>query len=73
MLGVRRLGKVPNARIRELCVVTKGVDERIDKGVLQLFGHVERMEGDRIPKRVYIGYCASSHSVGRPRKRWIIP
>ena len=34
---------VPNARIRELCEVKNGVDERIDEGVLRWFGHVERM------------------------------
>ena len=49
----------------------KGVDERIDEGVLQWFGHVERMEKNRIAKRVYVGECAGTHSVGRPRKRWI--
>ena len=26
---------LPNPRIREFCGVTKGVDERIDEGVLQ--------------------------------------
>ena len=62
---------VPNAWIRELCRVTKGVHERIDEGVLQWFGHVEKMEKDRITKRVYVGECASSHSVGRLRKRSI--
>ena len=34
LLGIRRMDKVPNARIRELCGVTKGVDEKIDEGVL---------------------------------------
>ena len=29
------------------------------------------MERDRIAKRVYVGECAGSRSVGRPRKRWI--
>ena len=29
------------------------------------------MENDRIPKRVYVGECVGSRSVGRPRKRWI--
>ena len=29
------------------------------------------MENDRIAKRVYVGECAGSRSVGRPRKRWI--
>ena len=34
LLGIRRMNRVPNARIRELSGVTKGVDERIDEGVL---------------------------------------
>ena len=33
--------------------------------------HVERMVNDRIAKRVYVGECAGSRSVGRSRKRWI--
>ena len=37
----------------------------IDEGVLR------RTERDRIVKRVYVGECAGSCSVGRPRKRWI--
>ena len=49
----------------------KGLDERIDEGVLQWFGHVERMERDRIAKRDYVGECAGSRSVRRLRKRWI--
>ena len=31
LLGIWRMDRVPNARIRELCGVTKGVDERIAK------------------------------------------
>ena len=49
----------------------KGLDERIDEGVLRWFGYGERMECDMIAKREYVGECAGSHSVGRPRKRWI--
>ena len=44
---------ITNARIRELCGVRNGLDERIDEGILQWFSHVERMERDRIAKRVY--------------------
>ena len=58
-----------NAQTRELCGMTKGVDERSEEGVLQWFGHVERMEKERIAKRVYVGECAGSRPVGRPRKR----
>ena len=45
LLGIRRMGKVPNARIRKLFGFTKGVSERNDGGVFRWFGHVERMEG----------------------------
>ena len=70
LLGIRWMDRVPNAQIRELCRVKTGLDERIDEGVLQWFDHVERMENDRIAKRVYLGVCVGSHSMGRPRKRW---
>ena len=50
--------------------MTKEVDKRIEEGVLRWFGHVERIERDRIVKRVYAGDCAGSRSVGRPGKRW---
>ena len=60
------MDKVPNAWIRQLCRVTKGVAEKIDEGVLRWFGHVERMKNDMIDKSFYVGECA-----GRPRKKWI--
>ena len=37
LLGIRRLD---NARIRQLCRVTKGVNEKIDEVVFRWFGHV---------------------------------
>ena len=49
----------------------KGVNKKIDEGDVWCFGHVERMEKERNAKRVYVGECAGSHSVGRSRKRWI--
>ena len=70
MLGIRRMDKVPNARIRQLCGVTKSVEEKIDEGVFRWFVQLERMENDMIAKRVYVGECAGSHSVGRLGKRW---
>ena len=58
----RRRDKVPHARIRELCGVTKGLNESNDEGVLWWFGLVERMI--KFPR-----VCAGSRSVGRARKR----
>ena len=40
LLGIRRIDRVPNTRIRELGGVMKGVDERTDEGVLQWFLHI---------------------------------
>ena len=65
LLGSKRTDRVLNVQIRELCGVRKGLDE----GVLRWFGHGERMERDRITKRVYVGECAGSRSVGKPRKK----
>ena len=42
MLCIRRMESVLNARIRELGEVMKGVDLRIDEGVLR-FGNVKRI------------------------------
>ena len=55
LLGIIRMDQGPNVRIRELCRVTKGVDERIDKSVLLWLSHVERMKNNRIAKNVYVG------------------
>ena len=71
-LGIRRIGRVPNARIREFCGVKKGVDERIDEGALRLFGHVERME-NRNAKRVYVEDCAGSCSEDIGGRDGLIP
>ena len=67
LLGVRRMDRVPNAWIRELGGVAKGVDE----SVFHWFRHIEKMENDTIANRVYVGECVDSRLVGRPRKRWI--
>ena len=50
MLGIRRMDRVPNARIRESRRVKKGLDERINEGLLWWFSHVEWMERDRIAR-----------------------
>ena len=70
LLGIRRMDRVLNTHIWELCGVMKGVREKIDEDVLQWFSHVERMERHRIAKRVYIRECAYSHSVGMLQKSW---
>ena len=50
----------------------KGIDERVDEGVLWWFGHVERMENDRIAKRIYVGECLKKGGLdGRQARRMV--
>ena len=51
LLGIRRMDRVLNAWIREFCGVIKGVDERIDEGVL-VFRSCREIENDRIARRL---------------------
>ena len=37
-----------NARIKYLCGVTKGVDEKIDDDAIRWFDYMERMENDKL-------------------------
>jgi hypothetical protein len=37
---------------------------------LQWAGHVQRMKGTRIPKKVFKAKFEGERSVGKPRKRW---
>ena len=55
-LGIRRMDRVPNARMKQLCRDKNGVSERI----LRWFGHVEKIENDMIAKKDYVGECAGS-------------
>ena len=56
--------RVLNARIRELCRVTKRMDEMIEE-ILRWFVHYERIENSRIARRMYVGMCVVSRSLGR--------
>src|SRR5678815_5068657 len=71
MLGVRRIDKMRNELIRELCGVKKWVNERINESVLRWFDHMERMNDSRLVKRMYSGECVGNRPAGRPKKKWI--
>ena len=55
LLGTRRMYKVLNAWIRKVFGMRVGV--------LRLFGHVERMDNDKIAKTTHVGECGGSVSV----------
>jgi len=69
--GVRRMDMISNVEIRRRCGKNVGVGERMDQGVLRWFGHVERMGGERLVRRVYDSDARGMRGRGRPRKCWI--
>ena len=45
--------------------------EKIKRRRLTWFGHMERMEGKRLPNAALHGHVRGERSRGRPRKRWM--
>jgi hypothetical protein len=43
----------------------------MDRNVLRWYGHVERMEEERVVKRVYMSNVEGSRKRGRPKLRWM--
>ena len=71
LLCIKRMYRVRNAWIMELCGMAERVDERIEEDVLHWFSHVERMENDRIAKKLYVGGFAGSSSAVQPQKEGV--
>jgi hypothetical protein len=46
------------------------ITETIRLNRLCWFGHVQRMEGNRIPKKVSYMNLETTRLIGRPRNRW---
>lgn len=48
MLGGRRVDRIRNGRIRDLCNVEKGVSEVVSENVLRWHRYVKRMNENRL-------------------------
>ena len=68
---LRRLDRVRNEEIRRRCGKEVSVCKKVDQSVLRWFGHVERMEEDRLVKRVYQSDVMGVRRRGRPRRGWM--
>src|SRR6218665_31123 len=69
ILGRSRREKIRNEKTREELGVEETVIEKIKKRRLTTwFGHVERMEGKRLPNVALHGHVRGERSRGRPRK-----
>ena len=69
--GVTWRDRLTNEEVRGRCGVVVDVLESVKRNTLRWFGHVERMESERLTKRVYESEVEGQRGRGRPRTRWI--
>ena len=68
--GVTRRDRLRNTYIREELGCT-AVLEDIERSKLRWYGHVSRMNDNRIAKKQLVWAPTGKRPVGRPRKRWL--
>jgi hypothetical protein len=66
-----RKGKVRSGTIRTIMEVGKNILEVTEEKRLRLFGHVERMPGNRLPLKVLEWEPEGTRRRERPKERWI--
>ena len=71
MCGVTMWDRLRNEEVRERVGVPEKMSNRVDRKVLKWFGHVERMGGERLTKRVYMSEVEGVRGRGRPYFRFI--
>ena len=71
ILGVTRLDKIRNTRIRERLNYHKDLIASIQIKKLKYFGHITRMKNSRYPKILLEGTIHGTRPRGRPEKKWI--
>ena len=71
MTGISRLERVRNERVRERAGVRREMAVRVDMSVLRWFGHVERMDNERLVKKVVNAEVDGRNARGRHRFGWM--
>ena len=71
MTSVSRLDRVRNEIVRTRTGVRRELAARVDVNVLRWFGHVERMEYERLLKKVLNAKVDGRSARLRPRFEWM--
>ena len=71
LVGVSRMGRVRNEKVRKRAGIERELASRADQRVLKWFVHVERMDEYRMARRVLIAEVSGGHVRGRPRLGWM--
>ena len=69
-IGVTKMDRLRNEKVREL-VKEEALQDKIEKARLKWYGHVKRMEGKRIPRRIHETEMKGKRPRRRPRDRWL--
>ena len=70
MCGVTRRDRFENVEIRRRVGIDRPLRVRVEERVLSWFGHMERMNGERMTKKVYESEVGGARRQGRPPKGW---
>ena len=65
------MDRVRNEEVRRRAGIERELASRADQRVLRWFGHVERMDDCRIPRRVLMAEVSERRVRGRPRLGWM--
>ena len=71
MFGVTRLDRIENVELRRRVGVSRTMGVRAQEKALSWYGHMERMNGERLTKRVYESEVEGARGRGRPPKGWM--
>ena len=66
-----RMDRVTNEEVRRRAGIESELASREDQRVLRWFGHVERMDGYRMARRVLTDEVSGGRVQGRPRLGWM--
>jgi hypothetical protein len=66
-----RKGKVRNGMTRAIVEVGRNILEVIEEEWLRWFGHVKRMLGNTLPRKILEWEPEGTRRRGRPKERWI--
>ena len=71
MTGVSWLDRIRNEVVRARKGVRRELAARVDMNLLRWFGHVERMDNERLLKKVMNANVDGRSARGRPRFGWM--
>ena len=71
LVGVSGMDRVRNEEVHRKAGIERELASRAEQRVLRWFGHVERIDDYRMPRRVLMAEVSDGRVRGRPRLGWI--